>query len=306
MASVDVNSRSPQQPIFWNHLVSWIRAIPRAAILSMVGPSLLCVIGYFGWLNYGAYNLDMAYYGLKKENIHITSQPAWLKKTKVLDDVFEKGSLSRLSLMDVKTPEMLVKFFDAHPAVRKTHRVEKMAGGVVITLEYRTPVAMVQKLDTDATGRQKNVFYPIDAESVLLDFQNFSESDVRNFIIINPSGGEVSTNSMQGRPFGDPRVEAAARLCSLLLPYREAAKIAFVNVYSSSQPGKTKWMLEIQTGELGSAFKLEHSFLWGSEPGMEGLGEALAAVKLERFKAAVSDSKQSTGLINLTGIVPAK
>ena len=35
----------------------------------MVGPSVLCIVGYFGWLYYGAHNLDMAYYGLKKENI---------------------------------------------------------------------------------------------------------------------------------------------------------------------------------------------------------------------------------------------
>ncbi|MCY2985926.1 MAG: hypothetical protein NTY15_20045 [Planctomycetota bacterium] len=294
MASVDVNSRSPQQPIFWNHLVSWIRAIPRAAILSMVGPSLLCVIGYFGWLNYGAHNLDMAYYGLKKENIHITPQPPWLKETKVLDEVFQKNALSRLSLMDVKTPETLVRVFDAHHAVYKTHRVEKMAGGVMVTIEYRMPVAMVQIPVTDDTGQTKAGFFPIDKESVLLASNNFS--DVRQFIFIRASGDSPFTSEREGRPFGDPRIEEAARLCSLLAPLREACKIESVNVYGSMATGKAKWVLEIQTAEPKRGFK------WGScpLPGKEAVGEPPAAVKLERFKAAVSESTQTKDLIDLT------
>jgi len=297
MASVDVDSRSPQQPIFWNHLISWIRAIPRAAILSMVGPTLLCVVGYFGWLNYGAHNLDMAYYGLKKENIHITQQPPWLKKTKVLDEVFEVRALSRLSLMDVKTPETLVRVFDAHPAIHKTHRVEKMAGGVLVTVEYRMPVAMVQIPVTNEAGQPEAAFYPIDKESVLLDAGNFSRSDVRQFIVIRASGDSPFTSGNEGRPFGDPRIEEAARLCSMLAPLRESCKIECVYVYSSMVPGRPKWVLEVQTAEP------ERRFKWGScsIPGKEGVGEPPAIVKLERFKAAVSDSKQTSGLIDLTG-----
>jgi hypothetical protein len=296
MASVDVDSRSPQQPLFWNHLVSWIRAIPRAAILSMVGPSLLCVIGYFGWLNYGAHNLDMAYYGLKKENIHITLQPTWLKETKVLDEVFQQNALSRLSLMDVKTPETLVRVFDAHHAVYKTHRVEKMAGGVMVTIEYRMPVAFVQFPITDESGQTKAGFFPIDKESVLLASNNFSRSDVRQFIVIRASGDSPFTSEREGRPFGDPRIEEAARLCSLLAPLREACKIECVNVYGSMATGKAKWVLEIQTAEP------ERRFKWGScpIPGKEGVGEPPAAVKIERFKTAISDSRQTKDMIDLT------
>ena len=296
MASVDVDSRSPQQPIFWNHLVSWIRAIPRAAILSMVGPSLLCVIGYFGWLNYGAHNLDLAYYGLKKENIHITPQPAWLKETKVLDEVFQQNALSRLSLMDVKTPETLVRVFDAHHAIYKTHRVEKMAGGVMITIEYRMPVAMVRIPVTDDTGQTKAVFFPIDKESVLLASNNFSPTDVRQYIVIHASGDSPFTSEKEGRPFGDPRIEEAARLCSLLAPLREACKIDCVYVFGSMATGKAKWELVIQTAEP------ERRFKWGScpLPGKETVGEPPAAIKLERFKAAVSESRQTKDMIDLT------
>ncbi len=295
MATAEVNSQPRQQPIFWNHLVSWIRSIPRAAILSMVGPSLLCVVGYFGWLYYGAHKLDMAYYGLKKENIHIPPQPGWLKKTNVLDEVFNGSSLSRLSLLDGKTPEVLARVFDAHPCVRKTHRVEKMAGGVVINLEYRIPVAMVHcQLNDNTNGPSKEGFLPVDADAVLLAADNFTPSDVPQFITIFASGAPVDANGNEGKTFGDRRIEEAARLCSLLLPYREAAKISRVMVYSSKQPGKTKWLLEIRTA--GGP-----SFLWGSCPGMEALGEPLPEAKLKLLMVSASDSKTWTqGQIDLS------
>ena len=298
MATAEVNSQPRQQPIFWNHLVSWIRSIPRTAILSMVGPSLLCVVGYFGWLYYGAHKLDMAYYGLKKENIHITPQPAWLKKTNVLDEVFNGSSLSRLSLLDGKTPEVLARVFDAHPCVRKTHRVEKMAGGVVINLEYRIPVAMVHcQLIDKASGQSQEGFLPVDAEAVLLAADNFTPSDVPQYITIFASGAPVDTNGNEGKAFSDPRIKEAAGLCSLLLPYREAAKISRVMVYGSKQPGKTNWVLEIQTAGSGPSFR------WGSCPGKEATGEPLPEAKLKQLMAAASDSKTwNQGQIDLSSI----
>ena len=278
-------------------MISWIRSIPRSAILSMVGPSLLCVIGYFGWLYYGAHNLDMAYYGLKKENIHIPPQPPWLKKTNVLDEVFNGSSLSRLSLLDGKTPEFLARVFDAHPCVRKTHRVEKMAGGVVVNLEYRIPVAMVRcQLNDKISGQGKEGFLPVDAESVLLNADNFTSTDIPQYITIFASDPAVETHGNEGRPFGDPRVKEAACLCSLLRPFREAVRISQVLVKPSTNgTGKTKWVLEIRTAVLGP------SFIWGSCPGEEGLGEPLPEAKLKRLIDVASDSKQWTqGLIDLS------
>ena len=293
MASVDLNSQPRQQPIFWNHLVSWIRTVPRVAVLSMVGPSMLCVLGYFGWLYYGARNLDMAYYGLKKENVHITSQPTYIRKTKVLDEVFDGASLSRQSLLDAKTPGNLAGVFDAHPWVRKTHRVQPLAGGVKIDLEYRIPVAMVY-LGKDERGKDK--FFPIDVDAVLLDTIDFNDDDTRQYILIYAKNAD--TNSKQGKPFGDPRIEEAARLCRWLMPYREAARVSRVNVYppSQAQAGKNRSVLEIQTTETGP------SFLWGSTPGMEVPGEPTADNKIKQLMTVVSDNKLwKPGLVDLSG-----
>lgn len=198
--------------------------------------------------------------------------------------------------MDVKTPETLVRVFDAHPAIHKTHRVEKMAGGVLVTVEYRMPVAMVQIPVVNDAGQTNVGFFPIDKESVLLDASNFSPADVRQFILIRASGDSPFTSGNEGHPFGDPRIEEAARLCSLLAPLREECKIECVYVYSSMVPGKPKWVLEIQSAEP------ERRFKWGScpLPAKDGAGEPSAAIKLERFKAAVSDSKQPQNLVDLT------
>ncbi len=296
MASAELKSQ-PEQPIFWNHVFSWIRSIPRSAVLSMIGPSLLCVFGYFGWLYYGAHNLDMAYYGLKKENIYLTDQPAWLKKTNVLSEVFTGGSLSRLSLMDVKTTETLVRVFGAHPAIRKMHRVEKMAGGVAITVEYRMPVAMVHTSYQDEAGKTKEGWLPVDQEGVLLDVENFSEADVPQYIIILASGTSVTTSGNLGKSFGDPRIEEAAGLCGLLAPLREKCKISQVLVYRSRRPGRAKWDLEIVTTDTGP------KFLWGSGPGVEPtVGEPTTEMKLAQMLATFRDSKQWTqATIDLSG-----
>ena len=284
MASAEVNSQPRQQPVFWNHLVSWIRSIPRTAVLSMVGPSLLCVVGYFGWLYYGAHNLDMAYYGLKKENIHITLQPAWLTKTNVLNDVFDGSSLARQSLLDSKTAGYLASVFDAHPCVRKTHRVERLAGGVKVDLEYRMPVAMVGLQRAAADGRP--VYLPVDADAVLLDPENFSKEDVPRYISIYAIGDPVDTNGMKGKPFGDSRIEEAARLCGFLMSCPESAKISRVQVYPKNPSARTKWFLEIET--TGG-----QKIPWGSSPGLEGAGEPLAIAKLTKLKQLLtSDSKQ--------------
>ncbi len=296
MASVDVNSQTRQQPIFWNHLVSWIRAVPRVAILSMVGPSLLCVIGYFGWLNYGAHKLDVAYYGIKKENVFLTTQPPWIRtKNKVLDEVFNGSDLSRHSLLDAKTPGYLASVFDAHPWVRKTNCVQPMAGGVKIDVEYRVPVAMVA---CERDG--KHDFFAIDGDAILLDHFDFNDSDVPRYIWIYALG--ANTTSKEGKPFGDPRIVEAAKLCRFLLMDRERCKISRVMVYPPSTPGRGNSVLEIQTVQKTKSTEEGPSFRWGSCPGMEGPGEPPAEAKLAMLKEIVSDNQRwKPGLVDLTG-----
>ena len=287
MASAEVNTRP--QPLFWKHVATGIRSLPRAAILSMVGPLLLCVLGYFGWRYYGAPKLDMAYYALKKENIHVSAQPRWLKNTNVLDEVFGGSSLANLSLLDGQTSVILARAFDAHPCVQKTASVHRMAGQIMVNLEYRMPVAMVRCPSHESN--KADDFFPVDAASVVLVRKNFTNEDVPQYIWIYHGIDEKVGELFEGKPFGDSGVEKAAKLCALLLPYREAAKITRVYVY------KSRW-LELET-EKGPRIQ------WGSAPGEELLGEQSAQAKLKRLIAIASDSKQwSQENINLAGSSP--
>ncbi len=298
MASVDLNSQSRQPPIFWNHLVAGLRSIPRVAVLSMVGPSVLCVVGYFGWLFYGAHNLDMAYYGLKKENVYLTSQPPWIRNTRVLDAVFEQSSLSRLSLLDAKTPGYLASVFDAHPWVRRTTCVQPMAGGVKIDVEYRKPVAMVACQRNGKWGG----FFPIDVDSVLLDSRDFIENrdaehrtlekkDTENYIWIYVLPDGADTNRLQGQTFGDSRIAEAAKLCSFLLEDRERCRISRINIYPKTN------ILEIRTVENEGP-----TFIWGSAFFREGLGEVSPHVKLAKLREVVSDNQRwKPGVVDLSG-----
>jgi len=296
MATAAGSSQQAPTPLFWSQVVSLIRTIPRTAILSMVGPFLLCIFSYFGWLYYGAPKLDIANYGLTKENILITQQPGWLRKTRVLDEVFDESSLARRSRLDSKTPEELFRVFTAHPCVRKTRRVEMMAGIVRVDLEYRIPVAMVncnRPDESNPMGKEEG-YLPIDSDGVLLDTKNFTRDDVPQYITIFVEGEKVDSARVMGKPIGDPRVEEAVQLCNLLLPYRSIAKIRSVYVYKAKHSGKSKWLLEIET--------LGPRFVWGSSPRLEGLGEPLAETKLNQLVESVSDSKiWSQPSIDLTG-----
>jgi hypothetical protein len=301
MATAEVESRP--QPLFWRHVAQWIRTIPPSALLSMVGPLLLCVVGYLGWRYYGAPKLDRAYYGLKVDNIHITPQPKWLRETNVLTEVFEGSSLSKLSLLDSQTPVVLARVFDAHPSVRKTRRVQRTAGQVMIDLEYRHPVAMVcYQVRDSSKGTDTELYLPIDEDGVLLGTKNFTVDDVPHFVSIYPGSINVSEKLVDGKPIGDSQVNEAVRLCSMLLPIRDQAKISRIYVYKAPQVGKSRWLLEVET-QSGPRIK------WGSAPGMESSGELPAETKLKQLASAMSDPKlwsQEHLDLSATGRVPIR
>lgn len=293
MASAEVNPPQQASPLFWSHLAQWIRSIPRSALLSMVGPSLLLICGYFGWRYYGARHYDAAFYGVKKENVTITAAPDWLR-TSIVDEVFSKTGLSHLSLLDAQSPAIIARAFDAHPAVLKTHRVQPFAGGEIsISIEYRTPVAMLY-CEPEREG-EKPEFLPLDAEGVLLPVKgNFTETDVPRYIWIYVEGMK-RPNQNEGTRIGDTRVEEATKLCKLLAPYRNHALIERVYVVPARSPGKSRWNLEIETnGGKGPRI------IWGNAPGFEGMREPSASEKLRKLIDAVSDRSQwSKAQINL-------
>ena len=310
MASAEVNTANQTQPIFWNHLGNWIRLIPRSALLSMMGPSLLLLIGYFGWRFYGAKSYDAAFYGLRKENLILTQPPVWLKDS-IVEQVFHASGLENLSLLDSQTPAVLARTIDQHPAVRKTHRVQPVSGGqIFVSVEYRTPVAMVhcelndeirevlklRKVELNTSG--DDLFVPIDKDGVLLPESNFSQSGVMNYLWIYADELKFDPDWKHGNKFTDPRIIEAARLCNLLAPYRSQVKAERVVVVQAKVSGKSPYRLAIETASPGP------TVVWGEAPelpSMEGSIDPVSRSKISKLLDAASDRNQwSKGLIDLT------
>lgn len=287
MATVETSGNEASRSIVWKHLAKWTQGIPRAAILSLVGPGILLLIGYLGWRYYGAKALDGAFYAVKPENIHLTHTPPWLK-TDIVNEVYEGSRLSTMSLLDDQTAAVIARAFDAHPWIRKTYRVQKMAGGqILVNAEYRTPIAMVhcEMDDPSATdGAMSESFLPIDSEGFLLPTKDFSQSDIANYLLIYARNIRASDHRRVGTPLGDSQVEEAILLCRELLPQRVPTNIVAIYVYPARAVGKAKWMLELAT-------RGGPRIIWGSAPGLELRDEPTASWKMKRLQEITSQKE---------------
>ncbi|MBU6237469.1 MAG: hypothetical protein KGQ51_06545 [Planctomycetes bacterium] len=284
MAAVETRSEKNSSPIFWRFVWGWMQSIPRAAILSLVGPLILLLVGYLGWRYYGAKALDSTFYAVKPENIHMTNTPAWLK-TDIVREVFEGSNLGRMSLLDDQTAAVIARAFDAHPWIRKTYRVQKMAGGqILVNVEYRNPIAMVH-CETDSSevsdGGAKESFLPIDAEGVLLPTKDFAQADIPNYMLIYARNIRASDHRRVGTPLGDSQVAEAVLLARELLPLREETNVVALYVYPTRSSGKAKWMLELAT-------RGGPRIIWGSAPGLEARDEPSLPWKIKRLREITS------------------
>lgn len=297
MASANIDSPPKKEPLLWAHLFGWFRSIPRTALLSMVGPSLLLLVGYFSWLFYGAPHYEKTFYGLSKDNV-VLSEPEWIKSS-VTEDVFKVNGLENVSIFDYQAPAVIARAFDSHPSIRKTQQVQIVAGGkILVKAEFRQPVAMVHCEGEDGNSS----FLPIDKDGVLLPRENFQESDVPRYIWIYASGIRDSDDRLEGRKFGDQRIEEAAQLCGFLAPHRDQAMIRRVHVYTSNQP-KKGWVFELITA--AGADRPGPRIKWGCALGMEGISEPAPNIKLGRLLDAASNaglwSRESLDLTTSSG-----
>ena len=158
--------------------------------------SVLAVIVIFfiamaiGWYVYKDNILQQQQYQLKPEILNLSpEQPDWIKGD-VLATVFADQKLEEHYLTDRKIASQLRDAFLLHPCISAVTRVAKKPDGVDITLEYRTPVAMVVvKLDN------RTWLYPVDNQAVVLPPREFSADDVGGYLRIThdyvPPAGQV-------------------------------------------------------------------------------------------------------------------
>ena len=269
MRSADADQRRPIRQLLG-------RLVKAPAALSILWPAILILGGYVGWHRWGSEHVAKEFYGVDVAKIQVTEPPPYVRAS-VVNTVYRDTAMEGLSLLDKQASAKIASAFSMHPWVRKVISVRKLPGGVVdIRLQYRQPVAMVL-VETEAPNDNQNYVFPVDGDGVLLPPTEFARAETANFIHIEIPGVS-SQDRFAGVPFGDPRVEAAARLAEVLLFYREQAQLVSIGVHGDPRQN------EVPQLELT---KLDRTRLfWGSPPGQELPGEPTAEMKLKTLLAA--------------------
>jgi hypothetical protein len=173
------------------------------------------------------------------------------------------GVPDQLDLLDPELPSRLARVFTSHPWVEEVRRVEVAPPGLVrVHLAYRTPVLGVSLVDPTWDGNRRGAAAGVvDGHGVLLPR---GASTARLPVLtgrVRPPSGQAGT------PWGDPRVEEAARTAGLLHPHQD--RLGLTDYRASDEN-----LILMAPGVR---------ILWGRAPGAEKPGEAPAAVKLQRL-----------------------
>ncbi len=232
----------------------------------------VCVVGWkMLWEAVREQVISAADYRVDPEQIEMTPLPAWIHtdlKAEVLRDASLDGPLS---LLDHELTVRVAHAFALHPWVAKVQRVSKRSpAGVVVDLDYRRPVAMVE-----VPGP---ALLPVDGEGVLLPTADFSPQDARQY----PRIAEIKTSPLGpvGTRWGDTHVTGAARIAAALLDDWETLKLHQV-VPAARQVDSSG--VEADTYELCTREGTRVD--WGHPPGAEAAAEAKAAKKIERLRS---------------------
>lgn len=224
------------------------------------------------WRHWGGAVVAHPSYAIQAENIAVTPQPEWVH-TDVKAEVVRNGSLEKLQLLDPQVTVKVARAFEIHNWVASVQRVSKQyPAKIVVELEYRRPVAMVEVLDNGKPG-----LVPIDGHGVVLPPENFAEQ-TRNYLRI--FAGETVPAGPVGTPWGDERVLGAASIALALSPHWK--KLDLYRIRVTDDTLLTKKPAEI-VYEVTNRDKAK--ILWGHAPGAERTGEASATEKLARLLA---------------------
>jgi hypothetical protein len=204
-------------------------------------------------------------YLLSAEKIEVTSVPEWIHTNIQTEVIRDSGLKEPLSILDDKLSSRLTQAFSLHPWISRVAAVRtSYPPRIQVDLEYRRPVAMVEVLGG---------LLPIDVDGVLLPTEDFSPQDAQNYpriagIVSGPLGP-------LGTRWGDPTVEAAAKLGPVLQPVWKEFGLHHVQLQPRLGPS-AKFVLELVA--IGG-----NTFIWGSPPGSEMADEPSPADKLAQL-----------------------
>lgn len=245
-------------------------------MLAIIWPLLLVVGGYVAWHKWGAERIGQQFYRLEQSAVEINTPPEYIK-TDIVSEVFHTHQLERISLLDKMATARIGEAFKTHPWVQQVLRVEKLASGVKVQVRYRQPVAMV-RVTSEHPDVQGDGLFPIDSEGVFLPVHDFQSVDYKQFLQIEVEGAYYPR--VDGTPYGDDRVIAAAKLAEVLLPIREQSKLVTIRLTNPRRTFDEGWVFVLIRSD-GSLID------WGSPPGNEAPGEPSFEDKLIQLRAQI-------------------
>jgi hypothetical protein len=171
----------------------------------------------------------------------------------------------RLPLTDENLAARLAAAFAVHPLVESVERVEVLPRPVRVSLNYRTAVLAVPGPDALRT---------VDGKGILLPQTTSPEGLPRLAgAAVQPPAGNP------GKPWGDDRVTAVARVAAYLQPFRDRVVVEKMTVEES----------DVLLFTSGARFR------WGNPPGRESRGEPDARTKTNRLCEIVKGGKPLLG-----------
>lgn len=239
---------------------------------------LLIISSALLWRKYGPEISQNPRYYLDESKVEITSRPAWIR-TDVKSEVIRNEGLNELSLLDKRLVSKVADAFALHPWVANVERVRKHASRVVVELEYRRPIAMVEVA---------NGLIPVDKRGVLLPTDDFSRSEIQNCLrVVIPNVGPYAD---VGIAWDDQRVLDAAKIADAWgNNWKELHLYKIVAHEHPQDPlNRQTTFFELQT-------KLGSRIVWGHAPGKEHDGEATAVAKIRALLEYAEENLAESG-----------
>jgi hypothetical protein len=240
---------------------------------------------YYGWQRVGPQVTQSPEYLLEPDQIEITPPPPWIRSD-VRAETIRDGGLSGLSILDRELTVQIARAFSLHTWVEEVRRVRKEhPARVVVDLTYRRPVAMVEVTMNDRPG-----LLPVDVNGVLLPPGDFSAEQARDYLRV--SLADATPAGPVGTPWGDPRVDGAARISAVLQEHWKQLGLYRVSVEPpESLPGALAETVFVLSTRRGA------QIFWGDAPPANSAADVKAAlVKVERLIAYVEQHGPLDGL----------
>jgi hypothetical protein len=206
---------------------------------------------------------------LSEQNLVVTPQPAWIHpNTNVKRDVIRDATLSQISLWDDQAVVKVARAFELHPWVRRVVRVHKRPPGqIVVDLEYRRPVALVEVLFQNTIS-----YEPVDRDGVVLPEDAFHANAQLLDEYLRITVDYTLPNGPVGTRWDDERVVGAARIAAVLQETWKAWNLHRI-VAVSGDPTDRHPVYELRTRGNGR-------ILWGHSVDEERQGEPRAQTKI--------------------------